>query len=271
MAGIFDRMSTILRANINSMLDKSENPEVMIDQIIRDMASAIAEARGQVADMIAQEKILQANVKRNQDLANEWQSKATLAVTSSRDDLAREALRRKNDFDENSASTTSSYSPRARWWTSSSRSHSSWRTQVRGHGATAMCSWPAIAERRRRRRSQRSAHSSTPWTLGGAGPNGGADQVCRGACRGSGRAPGRQHGRSVRRPVRRQRGGGAAPGAEAAAAWVGRPCCAPQRRSITVIKCLRGRPTTCRLPLTPQPPETARADSGPSVPDAAMQ
>jgi len=95
-------MSTILRANINSMLDKSENPEVMIDQIIRDMASAIAEARGQVADMIAQEKILQANVKRNQDLANEWQSKATLAVTSSRDDLAREALRRKNDFDENS-------------------------------------------------------------------------------------------------------------------------------------------------------------------------
>ncbi len=101
MATIFDRMSTILRANINSMLDKAENPEVVIDQIIRDMASAIAEARGQVADMIAQEKILQANVQRDRDLATQWQSKASLAVQSGRDDLAREALRRKNDYDEN--------------------------------------------------------------------------------------------------------------------------------------------------------------------------
>ncbi|MDQ3855195.1 MAG: PspA/IM30 family protein [Chloroflexota bacterium] len=101
MAGIFDRMSTILRANINSMLDKAEDPEVMIDQIIRDMASAIAEARGQVADMIAQEKILQANVERNQQLSNEWQQKATLAVQRGRDDLAREALRRKTDYDDN--------------------------------------------------------------------------------------------------------------------------------------------------------------------------
>lgn len=101
MATIFDRMSTILRANINSMLDKAENPEVVIDQIIRDMSSAIAEARGQVADMIAQEKILQANVQRDRDLAAEWQNKAALAVQNGRDDLAREALRRKNDYDEN--------------------------------------------------------------------------------------------------------------------------------------------------------------------------
>ncbi len=101
MATIFDRMSTILRANINSMLDKAENPEVVIDQIIRDMSSAIAEARGQVADMIAQEKILQANVQRDRDLAAEWQNKASLAVQNGRDDLAREALRRKNDYDEN--------------------------------------------------------------------------------------------------------------------------------------------------------------------------
>ncbi len=94
-------MSTILRANINALLDKAEDPEVVIDQIIRDMASAIAEARGQVADMIAQEKILQANMQRNQDLAQEWQQKAVLAVQNHRDDLAREALRRKNDYEEN--------------------------------------------------------------------------------------------------------------------------------------------------------------------------
>ncbi len=101
MASIFDRMSTILRANINALLDRAENPEVVIDQIIRDMASAIAEARGQVADMIAQEKILQANVQRNESLAQEWMQKATLAVQNGRDDLAREALRRRQDYDEN--------------------------------------------------------------------------------------------------------------------------------------------------------------------------
>ena len=101
MAGIMERMSTILRANINAMMDRAEDPEVMIDQIIRDMASAIAEARGQVADMIAQEKILQANLQRNRDLANEWQQKAALAVQNGRDDLAREALRRRTDYEEN--------------------------------------------------------------------------------------------------------------------------------------------------------------------------
>lgn len=100
---IFDRMGTILRANINSLLDKAENPEVVIDQIIRDMSGAIAEARAQVADMIAQEKILQANMKRNRDLAEEWNQKAVLAVQKGRDDLAREALRRKTDYDENAS------------------------------------------------------------------------------------------------------------------------------------------------------------------------
>lgn len=98
---IFERVSTILRANINSLLDRAENPEVVIDQIIRDMASAISEARGQVADMIAQEKIMEANMHRNQDLANEWQQKAMLAVQNGRDDLAREALKRKQDYEEN--------------------------------------------------------------------------------------------------------------------------------------------------------------------------
>jgi phage shock protein A len=91
-----------MRANINSLLDKAENPEVVIDQILRDMSSAIAEARGQVADMIAQEKLIQANMERNRKLAQEWQQKAALAVQRGRDDLAREALRRQNDYEENS-------------------------------------------------------------------------------------------------------------------------------------------------------------------------
>lgn len=98
---IIERTTTILRANINALLDQAEDPEKALDQILRDMSSAIAEGRGQVADMIAQQKVLEANVERNQTLAGEWRQKATLAVQSGKDDLAREALRRQNDYLEN--------------------------------------------------------------------------------------------------------------------------------------------------------------------------
>jgi phage shock protein A len=99
--GILDRVSTILRANINTLLDQAEDPEVTLDQIIRDMGDAIGQARGQVAEMIAQEKLLEADYDRNQQLASQWAQKAQLAVARNADDLAREALRRKIDYDRN--------------------------------------------------------------------------------------------------------------------------------------------------------------------------
>jgi phage shock protein A len=99
--GILDRMSTILRANINALLDQAEDPEKTLDQIIRDMADAIGQARGQVAEMIAQEKLLEADMERNQHLAREWGQKAELAVSRNAEDLAKEALRRKIDYDRN--------------------------------------------------------------------------------------------------------------------------------------------------------------------------
>jgi phage shock protein A len=98
MPGIFDRISTILRANINDLLDRAEDPEKMLNQIIRDMESAMRDARVQVRDMLAQQKLLEGDVKRATDLRNEWQRKAELAVGQGRDDLAREALKRKNDY-----------------------------------------------------------------------------------------------------------------------------------------------------------------------------
>jgi phage shock protein A len=97
--GILDRMSTILRANINDALDKAENPEKMLTQIIRDMASAIEEAKGQVAGVIAQEKQLEAEKNNANRSASEWGDRAEKAVKAGRDDLAREALRRKKDFE----------------------------------------------------------------------------------------------------------------------------------------------------------------------------
>ncbi|MCC6627147.1 MAG: PspA/IM30 family protein [Chloroflexi bacterium] len=99
--GILDRISTILRANINDMLDKAEDPEKMLEQILRDMETQIGEARNAVATMIAQEKELKADMEENDRLAGEWQRKAELALTRDQDDLAREALKRKNTYASN--------------------------------------------------------------------------------------------------------------------------------------------------------------------------
>lgn len=99
--GIFDRVSNLVRANVNDLLDRAEDPEKMLEQIIRDMESGIGDARSQVAAMIAQEKELEADYEANAKLADEWGEKAKRAVAASKDDLAREALRRKKDADEN--------------------------------------------------------------------------------------------------------------------------------------------------------------------------
>ena len=98
--GIFDRISRLLRANVNDALDNAEDPEKMLDQLIRDMGAEIRQARGQVAAMIAQEKELAADKAEADRLSAEWQRRAELAVDQGRDDLAREALRRKRDSEE---------------------------------------------------------------------------------------------------------------------------------------------------------------------------
>ena len=99
MPGILDRISTILRSNINAALDKAEDPEKMLDQILRDMSDAIEQAKGQVATVIAQEKQLEAERASAQRQATDWDQKAQRAVKAGRDDLAVECLRRKKDFE----------------------------------------------------------------------------------------------------------------------------------------------------------------------------
>jgi len=98
--GILDRMTRLLRANVNDMIDHAEDPEKMLDQLIREMNDQMHMARGQVAAMIAQEKELQMDYDQSARMASEWDRKAELAVTQGKDDLAREALRRKRDNDE---------------------------------------------------------------------------------------------------------------------------------------------------------------------------
>ena len=103
MAGIMDRLSRLIRANVNDMIDQAEDPEKMIDQILRDMLESITMARAQVAAMIAQEKEIELDAAETKKLAGEWGRKAERAVAAGKDDLAREALRRRRDNEENSA------------------------------------------------------------------------------------------------------------------------------------------------------------------------
>ena len=99
--GILNRISTITRSNINALLDQAEDPAKMLDQLTRDMRDGITQARTEVAKMIADEKELEANAQRSQELADDWQRKAELAIQKGADDLAREAVHRKIDYANN--------------------------------------------------------------------------------------------------------------------------------------------------------------------------
>jgi len=95
---ILDRVSTLLRANINDLIDRAEDPEKVIRQLLVDMNNQLLQVKTQVAASIADEKQLQQRYVENQQKADDWQRKAELAVEKGQDDLAREALSRRNAF-----------------------------------------------------------------------------------------------------------------------------------------------------------------------------
>jgi phage shock protein A len=98
MAGIFSRLSDIFKANINDMLDKAEDPEKMIKQMVLEMEEAVNKATTAVGSAIANEKHLERQYKDKQKQIEQWQSRALKAVNAGRDDLARQALEKKNSF-----------------------------------------------------------------------------------------------------------------------------------------------------------------------------
>ncbi len=97
---ILDRISTLVRANINDMIDRAEDPEKVIKQLLADMNNQLLQVKTQVAAAIADEKQLQQRWQDNQEKADEWQQKAELAVEKGQDDLAKEALQRRNSFQQ---------------------------------------------------------------------------------------------------------------------------------------------------------------------------
>ncbi len=95
---LLDRVGTLVRANLNDLIDKAEDPEKMIKQVILDMQNQLLQVKTQVAIAIADEHLLRKKQKDNEDAAAEWMRKAELAVGKGQDDLARPALERVRSY-----------------------------------------------------------------------------------------------------------------------------------------------------------------------------
>jgi phage shock protein A len=90
--GLFDRLSALLKSNINDLISRAEEPEKMLNQIIADMRGQLVKAKQQVAGAIADEKRLRDQADGELKQAQDWERRAVLAVQEGRDDLAKQAL-----------------------------------------------------------------------------------------------------------------------------------------------------------------------------------
>ena len=101
--GLFDRLSRVVRANLNDLVSKAEDPEKVLEQTINDMGEDLIQVRQAVARAIAEQK--RTEQRYNQDLseANKWEQRAKLALSKGDESLAREALVRKKTHADTAA------------------------------------------------------------------------------------------------------------------------------------------------------------------------
>jgi phage shock protein A len=115
--GIFGRINDIFKANVNDALDNMEDPEKMIKQMVIEMQEAVAKATSGLATAMAQEKKLERDYNTYLKASQDWEQKATQALSAGNEELARKALAKKAESDsaaaqykgmyDNAASTTS--------------------------------------------------------------------------------------------------------------------------------------------------------------------
>ncbi|MGA6982101.1 MAG: PspA/IM30 family protein [Candidatus Sulfotelmatobacter sp.] len=101
---LLERVSTLVRANLNDLIDRAEEPEKMIKQVILDMQNQLLQVKTQVAIAIADQHLLDKKKKENEEKVAEWMRKAELAVDKKQDDLARASLQRVESYREMSES-----------------------------------------------------------------------------------------------------------------------------------------------------------------------
>lgn len=91
-------MVTVIKAMVNSLLGKVEDPQMMLEQAYQDLQSNLIQVRQAVAQAIATEKQLEQQLKKNVEQVDVWQTRAGMAVQQGNDDLARQALQRKQQY-----------------------------------------------------------------------------------------------------------------------------------------------------------------------------
>lgn len=95
--GLFSRISDIISANLNEMIEQFEDPETMLKQAVREMHTSIDQVRQSTAHAVAEQKLLVKELEKNQREAAMWAERAETAVADDNDDLARRALGRKQE------------------------------------------------------------------------------------------------------------------------------------------------------------------------------
>jgi phage shock protein A len=99
MAGVLERIRTILAANVNNMLDKAEDPEAMLEEYLRRAEAERGELREEMVDARAALLVLQRQRKASEEQAHRWGARAEEAVRHGDDGLARTGLRRQRNFE----------------------------------------------------------------------------------------------------------------------------------------------------------------------------
>ena len=124
MANLFKRISDVLTANLNDLVDRVEDPERMIKQLIREMEENVISAREGVIDALASEKQLAKELDSQRRQAEDWYNRARRALETGNEMLAREALLRKKEHDGTVASLQAS-------WESARRTSERLKAQLR--------------------------------------------------------------------------------------------------------------------------------------------
>lgn len=106
---IFQRITDLLKANINDLIDRAEDPEKMVKQIIIDMEEQVSSATNSLGQAMASEKQALKQLENTKKLVTEWEQKAKLALEANKQELARQAIRNKLDAEQNVKSFEKAY------------------------------------------------------------------------------------------------------------------------------------------------------------------
>ena len=219
---LLERVSTLVRANLNDLIDKAEEPEKMIKQVILDMQNQLLQVKTQVAIAIADQHLLEKKKKENEEKVAEWMRKAELSVDKKQDDLARASLQRVESYREMSesfAQQVSDQKAQVENLKSALRQLEQKLTEAQTKADLL------IAQHRRARAIGKASDARLAWGMGrnrGLRPHETQSRALRSLQRGQSRNRRREHGRPAGRAGERRSNRAVAGGVENQARSIGR-------------------------------------------------